>query len=115
MNIIKKSAEKMTTRELYMLTMAPNMNKMRDAIDTELEIKAWCLYEDVDKKTGEVIEILSIMTTEDEVYATNSPTFRRDFSNIVSLFESVGEKFEAIKVIGGTSKTGREFITCTLV
>ncbi len=112
MNIIKTSKE-LNVRERYAMTMSPAMQKMRNCVDQRLDVAAWCLYTDTDSD-GKEQTILSILTPEGEVFATNSPTFQRDFENIVEIFADADEDFDAINIISGTSKAGREFITCTL-
>lgn len=110
MTIIKTSKE-LSAQERYFLTMAPSVQKMKDAIGQELEVTAFCVYEDTNSK-GEEQTILSMTTPEGDVFATNSPTFIEDFQKMWDLFNDLGEQVKAIKVISGTSKSGREFITC---
>ena len=111
MQIIEKSGELKTT-DLYHLTMNPATQKMKDIKGQRLEIDCWCIYEDVQKSTGALQEILAIKTPENEVFASNSPTLIDDFRKMWELFASNGEKVNAIDIISGTSKAGREFITC---
>lgn len=111
MKIVNSSAN-LSTVNIYRLTKAPNAQKMKDAKGQRIEVSKWALYEDVDKKTGEVQEILAIETPEGEVFATNSSTFINDFISMHELFYDAGEEVNAITVISGTSKAGREFITC---
>lgn len=112
MKIIEAS-KNLTPKEIYNLTMSPTTQKMKSLIGQRVEITAWALYEDVNKKTGELQEVLSIITPEGEIFATNSPTFKEDFSDMFQLFRDMGEEVHAITVTSGTSKSGREFITCT--
>lgn len=105
----------MTNRELsilerYSMTRDAKIQRMRDAIGSRLEIDAVCLYEDEDKD-GKTQELLSIKTTDGEIFATNSTTFIREFKAIMELFEGCEESLKAITVISGVSKGGREFIT----
>lgn len=111
MNIIKTS-ENLTPKEIYNLTSSPAVQKMRDVVDSVIEIDKYAFYEDLNKKTGEVQEILAIQTPDGEIFATNSPTFKEDFENMVAFFEGMGEEVHAISVMSGTSKAGRQFITC---
>lgn len=110
MNIIKMYPEKPSKKTAYNLTMSPKMRNMKELKGTSLDVEAWCKYEDVDAKTGELRPILSIMTPEGEVFGTNSATFIDDFEKMVELFGSDG--VDAVEIISGTSKAGREFITC---
>lgn len=112
MKIIEAS-KNLTPKEIYNLTMSPATQKMKSVIGQRIEISAWALYEDVDKKNGELQEVLSIITPEGEIFATNSLTFKEDFNDMFTLFRDMGEEVHAITVISGTSKAGREFITCT--
>ena len=109
---IINSSENLTPKEIYNLTMSPKTQKMKDAIGSRIEIGAWAEYEDVDKKTGELHEVLAIMTPEGETFATNSLTFKEDFFKMQDLFSNMGETVHAISVISGTSKANREFISC---
>ena len=109
---ILKSSKDLTVKDIYHLTMNPNTSKMKEHIDERIEVAAWALYEDVNRKTGEVQEIMAVKTPDGESFATNSPTFINDFISMFELFESMGASVPAIVVTGGTSKAGREFITC---
>lgn len=111
MQIINQSGQLKTT-DLYHLTMNPATQKMKDIKGQRLEVACWCVYEDVQKSTGALQEILAVKTPENEVFATNSPTFIDDFMRMWELFTSNGETVTAVNVISGTSKAGREFITC---
>lgn len=109
---IINSSKNLTTVDIYRLTKSPNTQKMSDCVGQRVEVKAWAIYEDADKKTGEVKTILAISTPEGETFGTNSATFINDFMDMWQLFESAGETVNAIDVVGGTSKAGRNFITC---
>ena len=108
---IKKTSKELSAVERYFLTQNPTVQKMKDAVSQEIELNNWCIYEDVNSK-DEPQTILSISTPENEVFATNSPTFIEDFTKMQEMFADCGEKVSRIKVVSGTSKAGREFITC---
>lgn len=108
MTIKKSYPETLTNKQLYNLTMSPKTQKMTSAKGSTLEIAAWCCYEDVDKE-GELWTILCVQTPEGELFATNSATFQDDFFKMADMF---GGTVSAIEIISGTSKAGREFITC---
>ena len=110
MNIVKIYPENFSKKVAYSLTLSPKMRNMKELKGSTLEVSAWCKYEDVDAKTEELRPILSIMTPEGEVFGTNSATFIDDFEKMVALFGPGG--VDAIEVLSGTSKAGREFITC---
>ena len=111
MATIIKSNKELTKRESYKLTLDPAIKKMKDFIGVQIEVAAYCIYKDVNKD-GKEVEVLSIMDKDGGVCATNSETFKRDFMNIEELMD--GEEY-TIEIISGQSKSGREFITCTLV
>lgn len=111
MQIINQSAG-LTTKDIYFLTMSPNTQKMKDVVGQRIELKNWAIYTDLNQKNGEEQEVLTIQTPEGETFATNSPTFHRDFLSMWELFTSNGETVPAIIVTSGTSKGGREFISC---
>ena len=111
MEVIKKFPETMDARKSYKMIKSPDVKKMSDAEDSILEIKSWVKYLDVDNKTGEVKEILTLETVDGEMFGTVSDTFKREFDDIVSHF---GDDVGTIKVIGGISKAGRKYITCTV-
>lgn len=108
-NIIEKSRE-LTNQEIYLLTMSPKADSVKNHIGERIDVAAWLLFEDVDKKTGEVHQVLSVLTPENEVVCTISPTFQGDFMDMADLFHN---EF-AFEIISGKSKAGREFITCAL-
>lgn len=110
MKIIETSKD-LTPQQIYFLTMSPTVQKMSDAENQIIEVEAWAIYEDVNSK-GELQTILAIKTPENEVFATNSETFKEDFIRMNELFEDMGVTVNAIKVSSGISKAGRKFITC---
>ena len=110
MNIIRIYPENPGKKVTYSLTMSPKMRNMKELKGSVLEVSAWCKYEDIDSKTGELRPILTIRTPEGEVYGTNSATFINDFESMVDMFGPGGVDF--LEIISGTSKAGREFITC---
>lgn len=110
---IIKSTPNLTRKEQYALCLSGNSIKMQDAAGQTLDLKAWALYQDVDKRSGELHEILSILTPENEVYATISRTFIEDFTRMVDFFGD-SDPVTAITVNEGVSKNGRKFISCTI-
>ena len=108
-NIINKSRE-LSNQELYFLTMSPKADSVKNHIGERFDVSAWLVFEDVDKKTGEVHSVLSVLTPENDVVSSVSPTFQSDFMDMAELFHN---DF-AFEVISGKSKAGREFVTCAL-
>ena len=110
MQIIKTYPEELSKKQTYDLTMSPKIRKMKDAKGSTIDVAAWCFYEDADKDGGELRAVLSILTPEGEILATNSPTFQADFAAMCDLFGDGG--VDRLEIISGQSKAGREFITC---
>ena len=112
MTIVKATPD-LSPVDIYKLTMNPSATKMKEVAGQRLEIAAFAVYEDVDKKSGELQNILAIKTPENEVFATNSPTFIDEFCKMVDFFSGYNMPVDSIKVITGTSKAGRDYISCT--
>ena len=108
-NIISKSRE-LSNQEMYLLTMSPKGDSVKNHVGERVDVSAWVIFEDVDKKTGDVHEVLSVLTPDNEVFSTISPTFQSNFLDMADIFHN-DFAFEAIS---GKSKAGREFVTCAL-
>lgn len=109
---ITRTNKDLTKEEKYMMTKSPSIVSIKDIPDnTEIEIYAWCEYNDI-SKDGEETELLSIMDSNFNVYACQSATFKRNFFDLVDIFEN--ETF-TIKKLSGTTKAGRPYINCDLV
>lgn len=97
-------------QELYNMANGNDIKRMRDVAGQTLELAGWLIFEDT-KRDGEVSTIVTIKTKEGEMYATNSPTFRRSFESMAAFFDEI----RAIKVVSAMSKKQRPFITCDYV
>ena len=105
MEVIKKFPETMDARTSYKMMKSPDVKKMIDAEDSILEVKSWVMFKDMN------YTVLTLETVDGEMFGTISETFMKSFEEIVSFF---GEDVGAIRIIGGTSKAGRKYITCTV-
>lgn len=111
MNIIDTNISNITEskKTMYKLTRAKGKN-IKDLENGErVPVDAWALYTDVNTK-GTEQTVLAIISGENK-YQSISPTFQRDFADIVSLMD--GEDFTII-ITKATSKAGREFVSCEL-
>ena len=111
MNIIDTNIDNIADdkKTLYKITRAKGMN-IKDLENGErIPVDAWALYTDVNTK-GTEQTVLAILSGGNKFHSI-SPTFQRDFADIVSLMD--GEDF-AIFITKATSKSGREFVTCEL-
>lgn len=116
-NEIYPADKELTPEEVWLLTSDSSAVPIKKTVEVEsIEIETFVLYDDVSEKTGEVREILSILGKDGRVYTTNSPYFIRDFRKMIDLFTQMGKTLDRVAVVRGVSgKTGREFITCSVV
>ena len=113
MEIIKKS-EGLTSADLYAMTKGNNVRKMADAKGEVLDVWKYVLYKDVDVKGNEMV-VLAVETTDGAMYATNSKTFTRNFSDILAIYDASNETPPTRFIVGsGKSKSNREFLTCDI-
>ena len=111
MELTKAFPAELDQRTIYKMMKSPDVKKMSDADGSVLEVAAWIVYTDADSRTGEVREVLTIQTTDGEMFGTVSGVFQREFKDITKFF---GDDVGTIKVISGKSKAGRSFITCSV-
>lgn len=103
--------EEVDKRTTYLMTKNPAMTSIKDvADDTQLDITHVCEFTDVNKD-GKPVDITTFMDKNGNVYATQSNTFNEYFSDIMSIFG--GEDVSVVKKSGKT-KSGRDFVYCTL-
>lgn len=113
LEILRKSDETMTKKDIFMMTKNQRIRTMKSLSNgTKIIVTHWLEFSDVNSTTGEKVEILSIMDEDGEVYATNSNSFKEMFFDIESLMD--GESF-TIEKLGGKTKAGRDFVTCGLI
>lgn len=114
MEIIKKSSDELTMKQMYDLTKSPEIQRVSDNDGALVQVNAWALYNDTDS-IGNTREILSILDNEVGAVATNSATFIRDFMEIIEMCKNCGVEVQHVKISSGTSKSGRKFYTCVYV
>lgn len=108
---ITNKSQEFSNLEVYKMTKSHNLNTLKNLEnDAKLEVAGFMEWEDVDEETGETTALLSLLTTDGTAYVTQSDTFKRDFFDIVEIFE---HSFP-ITVTHGVdkSKAGREFHFC---
>lgn len=111
MKIIRTKNENISVKEKYLMSKNPEIRRMRDAEGTIIPVLNWMIYVDTDS-IGNEQTLLSILSTDNVAYTTNSKTFMMAFDDLCDIYTDSGEEISAIKVIGGQSKAGRHFITC---
>lgn len=109
MNVIKSSGN-ISKKDMFNMTEGGSSNKMSDAIGQTLDMAGWILYETEDSK-GQTVTALAVIEKNGLISSTISETFIKQFNKILDFMD--GEDFN-LKVIGGTSKNGRQFVTCEI-
>lgn len=109
---IKEMSRDFSEVEQYLMTIAPSIVSVKDLPDeTHIVVDGILTFEDVKESTGEMVNVMSIITPDKEVFSCQSATFKRSISDIKNI---MGDKpFTVIKVSGKT-KAGRDFINCVL-
>lgn len=109
---IKATSRDFTPVEKYLMTSSPNITSMKNVVDGEkIVVDGFLTFDDLKEKTGEIVEVLSVITPEKKVYSCQSATFKRSISDIHDVVETT--PFTVIKISGKT-KAGRDFINCVL-
>lgn len=109
---IKEMSREFNEVEQYLMTIAPSIVSLKDAEDGEhITVDGILIFEDVKEDSGEIAEIMSIITPEKHVYSCQSATFKRSINDISTIMK--GKPFTVIKTSGKT-KSGRDYINCVL-
>jgi hypothetical protein len=97
--------------EQYLMTLDRGIKSLKDVEDnTSISVAGYLTFTD-EKDNGDSVDILSIITPDNEVFSCQSATFKRSFGNINNIMH--GKQFSIIKV-SGTTKAGRPYIDCAL-
>lgn len=109
-NIIEKSKDFDKVDE-YLMTKGKDTQSVKDVEDgTHITVDGYIVFTDI-KKDGTEIEVMSVITPEKEVYATQSQTFKESLLDIISI---LGSGSAPIVKISGTTKAGRPYVDCKL-
>lgn len=108
---ITNTTKEFTAVERYLMTTAPTIRTVKTLSDGDV-INVAGYIEFIDKKDdGTTAELMSIITTDNTVFSTQSVTFKRSIKDI----ETVMQEFPfPVKKISGESKAGRKFVDCVL-
>lgn len=108
---IKNETKEFTPIEKYLLTLAPTIKTVKTLQDGDVINVAGYLEFVDEKEDGTTAELMSIITTDNVVYSTQSVTFKRSIKDIESVMK--GFPFP-VKKISGQSKAGRKYVDCVL-
>lgn len=109
---IVKTSREFTKVEIYLMTVAPGITSLKDVPDgTSIDVAGVLEFNDIKDTTGEIAEIISIITPDNKVYSAQSKTVKRSIRDIETIMD--GEQFSIIKT-SGLTKAGRTFINIEL-
>lgn len=108
---INSQSKDFTEVEQYLMTLDRNIMSLKNVVDnTSIPVAGYLTFTD-EKENGDSVDILSIITPDNEVFSCQSATFKRSFDNIINIMH--GKQFNIFK-ISGTTKAGRPYIDCAL-
>ena len=108
---INSQSKDFTEVEQYLMTLDRGIVSLKDVEDnTSISVAGFLSFTD-EKENGDSVDILSIITPDNEVFSCQSATFKRSFDNIINIMHD--KQFSVIKV-SGTTKAGRPYIDCAL-
>ena len=108
---INTQSKDFTEVEQYLMTLDRGIKSLKDVEDnTSIAVAGYLTFTD-EKDNGNSVDILSIITPDNEVFSCQSATFKRSFDNIANIMH--GKQFSIIKV-SDTTKAGRSYIDCAL-
>lgn len=108
---INSQSKDFTEVEQYLMTLDSSIKSFKDVEDkTSIPVAGYLTFTD-EKDNGDSVDILSIITPDNEVFSCQSATFKRSFGDIANILH--GKQFSIIKV-SGTTKAGRPYIDCAL-
>ena len=108
---INTQSKDFTEVEQYLMTLDRGIKSLKDVDDnTSIAVAGYLTFTD-EKENGDSVDILSIITPDNEVFSCQSATFKRSFDNFTNIMH--GKSFSVIKV-SGTTKAGRPYIDCAL-
>lgn len=108
---INSQSKDFTEVEQYLMTLDRGIKSLKDVKDnTSIPVAGYLTFTD-EKENDDSVDILSIITPDNEVFSCQSATFKRSFDNIFNIMH--GKQFSVIKV-SGTTKNNRPYIDCAL-
>ena len=107
---ITNTTKEFTPIEKYLMTTAPTIKTVKTLQDGDVINVAGYLEFIDEKDDGTTAELMSIITTDNAVFSTQSVTFKRSIKDIEAIM-----KFPfPVKKISGQSKAGRNYVDCVL-
>lgn len=98
----------------YDMFESPDRCAVKDNSGKVVTINKYAIYEEHDNN-GNVMRLLTLLTTENEVYVTSSPAFIRTFERIAELAQRSHLDTFSITFRKEKSKNNREYMTAVYV
>lgn len=98
----------------YDMFESPDRGAVKDNSGKVVTINKYAIYEEYDNN-GNIIRLLTMLTTENEVYVTSSPAFIRTFERIAELAQRSHLDTFSITFRKEKSKNNREYMTAVYV
>ena len=98
----------------YDMFESPDRLKGVNLKGMQVHVDKYCLYEEFDAQ-GNTVRILTVSTTEGQVFATTSAAFVRTFDRIMELAKRCDVSDVCIEIVAEHSKNNREYITAKYV
>lgn len=108
---VTNQTKEFTAIEKYLMTTAPTIKTVKTLQDGDVINVAGYLEFVDEKEDGTTAELMSIITTDNTVFSTQSVTFKRSIKDIEAVMQ--GFPFP-VKKISGQSKAGRKYVDCVL-
>lgn len=114
MEIIKSNLPENPSMDvLYALFEDEDREPLKNLAGSVIDVDTYAVYCDENAK-GEVVKLLTLMSTNGKVAVTNSPTAIRAFERIAKLCDMSGTTIKSVEVTKEKSKGSREFINIRL-
>lgn len=94
----------------YDMFESPDRSAVKDNSGKTVTINKYAIYEEYDNN-GCVMRLLTMLTSENEVYVTSSPAFIRTFERIAELAQRSHLDTFAVTFRKEKSKNNREYMT----
>lgn len=98
----------------YDMFESPYRSAVKDNSGKTVTINKYAIYEEYDNN-GNIMRLLTMLTTENEVYVTSSPAFIRTFERIAELAQRSHLDTFTIAFRKEKSKNNREYMTAVYV
>lgn len=98
----------------YDMFQSPDRQGVKDYEGQRFHVDRYAIYEE-ENANGNMVKLITILTDEDIVMTTNSPSFIRTFSSIAELAEKSKVDHYAFEVVSAKSRNNRVFITAKYV